>query len=132
MDKRFIKEYFVEICKSLEKSFNFDIDKLANIDENKISIYAIDKFNQLSDIQIQKFNKIKELSFILQLSILLDTESPKKVVFIKKFGCYERLRVEIIEFKNIDNEMYVSVRFIDKNMDTELIKVDEFKNMIIK
>lgn len=132
MDKRFIKEYFVEICKSLGKSLNFDIDKLANIDENKISIYAIDKFNQLSDIQIQKFNKIKELSFILQLSILLDTESPKKVVFIKKFGCYERLRVEIIEFKNIDNEMYVSVRFIDKNMDTELIKVDEFKNMIIK
>ena len=31
MDKRFIKEYFVEICKSLGKSFNFDIDKLANI-----------------------------------------------------------------------------------------------------
>ena len=132
MDKRFIKEYFVGICKSLEKSFNFDIDKLANIDENKISIYAIDKFNQFSDIQIQEFNKIKELSFLLQLSILLDTESPKKVVFIKKFGCYERLRVEIIEFKNIDDEMYVSVRFIDKNMDTELIKIDEFKNMIIK
>lgn len=132
MDKRFIKEYFVEICKSFGKSFNFDIDKLANIDENKISIYAIDKFNQLSDIQIQKFNKIKELSFILQLSILLDTESPKKVVFIKKFGCYERLRVEIIEFKNIDNEMYVNVKLIDKNMNTELIKVDEFKNMIIK
>lgn len=132
MDKRFIKEYFVEICKSFGKSFNFDIDKLANIDENKISIYAIDKFNQLSDIQIQKFNKIKELSFLLQLSILLDAESPKKVVFIKKFGCYERLRVEIIEFKNIDNEMYVNVKFIDKNMNTELIKVDEFKNMIIK
>ena len=132
MDKRFIKEYFVEICKSFGKSFNFDIDKLANIDENKISIYVIDKFNQLSDIQIQKFNKIKELSFLLQLSILLDAESPKKVVFIKKFGCYERLRVEIIEFKNIDNEMYVNVKFIDKNMNTELIKVDEFKNMIIK
>lgn len=132
MDKRFIKEYFVEICKSLEKSFNFDIDKLDNIDENKISIYAIDKFNQFSDIQIQKFNKIKELSFLLQLSILLDSESPKKVVFIKKFGCYERLRVEIIEFKNIDDEMYVNVMFIDKNMSTELIKVDEFKNMIIK
>lgn len=132
MDKRFIKEYFVEICKSFGKSFNFDIDKLANIDENKISIYVIDKFNQLSDIQIQKFNKIKELSFLLQLSILLDAESPEKVVFIKKFGCYERLRVEIIEFKNIDNEMYVNVKFIDKNMNTELIKVDEFKNMIIK
>lgn len=132
MDKKFIKEYFIEICKSINKSFNFDSNKLDSIDENKISIHTIDKFNQFSDIQIQKFNKIKELSFLLQLSILLNSESPKKVVFIKKFGCYERSRVEIMEFKNINDEMYVNVKFIDKNMKEELIKVEEFKNMIIK